>query len=272
MRIRTVVAAAVLGFWGGSAPGHEFWIDPTSFVVAPGEVIEANLRVGENLGGASYSYVPRNFTRFDLVTGQTVTAVPGRAGDTPAMTMPAPDEGLAVVVHVTRDYSLTYTEWEKFLNFTRHKDFAWAVEEHRARGLPEVKFKELYSRHAKSLIAVGAGAGADREMGLETEIVALANPYTDDLSGGFPVRVLYRGAPRADAQVELFERDNASGAVAVRLYRTDAEGVAVLEVSPGHGYLADHVVMRALEPAAPEDPVWESLWASLTFGVGGLQK
>ena len=124
--------------------------------------------------------------------------------------------------------------------------------------------RERYSRHAKSLVALGDGAGADREMGLLTEIMAEANPYTDDLSGGFPVRVLYQGAPRADVQVELFER-NAAGDVTIRLYRTDDQGRVSVDVTPGHFYLVDSVVMRELEVTEDKDPAWESLWASLTF-------
>ena len=258
--------AAALALAVTPAAAHEFWIDPLDFTIAPGETLTANIRVGEDLRGASYSYVPRNFIRFEIVSGDAVIEVQGRAGDTPALNMPAPDEGLAVIVHATKDYMLTYTEWQKFLNFAKHKDFEWAVEEHRKRGLSEERFKERYSRHAKSLVAVGDGAGSDREVGLLTEIVVLANPYTDDVSGGVPVSVLYQGAPRAGAQVELFERD-AAGDVTVRLFETDAEGVAVLDVKPGHSYLADHVVLRPMTPDAADGPVWESLWASVTFEV-----
>ena len=113
---------------------------------------------------------------------------------------------------------------------------------------------------------MGDGAGADAEVGLVTEIVAEANPYTDDMSGGFPIRVLYNGAPRADAQVELFARPP-SGEVEVSLHRTDADGRVTLPVRPGYSYLADAVVLRPMEPQAEKDPVWESLWASLTFAV-----
>lgn len=264
--ISKLLGAAALAMLGGFADAHEFWIDPVDFTVESGGTLEANLRVGQNLSGASYAYVPRNFTRFDIVMDDVVTEVTGRAGDMPALNMSAPADGLAVVAHVTRDYTLTYTEWQKFLDFAKHKDFEALIDVHRARGLPETRFVERYSRHAKSLIAVGAGRGSDREVGLVTEIVALANPYVDDLSSGMPLRVLYNGAVRADAQVELFERAP-GGEVSIRLYRTDAEGVARVDVVPGHSYLADHVVMRAIEPEAAGGPVWESLWASLTFEV-----
>ena len=55
--------------------------------------------------------------------------------------------------------------------------------------------------------------------------------------------------------------------VTVTLHRTDAEGRAVLPVEPGHVYLADNVTLLPLEQDSSGDPVWHSLWASLTFAV-----
>ncbi|MDU8910441.1 DUF4198 domain-containing protein [Aestuariicoccus sp. MJ-SS9] len=265
--MKAILGAAALVLAGAiPALAHEFWIEPENYEVAADAPLTAALRVGENMKGSAYAYVPPNFRRFDLVMGDMVVPVEGRAGDRPALNMAAPAEGLAVVVHQTRDYLLTYRDWAKFENFTTHKDFAWAMARHDERGLPRTDFREQYSRYGKALIAVGTGAGADREVGLLTEIVAEANPYTDDLSGGFPVQVLYEGAPRADTQIELFEKAP-DGTVEATLHRTDAEGRAVLPVKPGHEYLVDSVVMREMEPASDTDPVWESLWASLTFKV-----
>ncbi|WP_417524395.1 DUF4198 domain-containing protein [Marinovum sp.] len=248
------------------AAAHEFYIDALAWEVPSNSQLIANLRVGEDFEGPAYSYFPPRIQRFDILMGDNTYPVEGRAGDRPALRMATPENGLAVVVHVTNDTTLTYSDWELFQRFVTHKDWAGLIADHQARGLPETGFRENYSRYGKALIAVGDGAGADREAGLQTEIVALANPYTDDLSDGLPVRVLYQGAPRGDAQVELFAK-SPEGEVTVSLLRTDAEGVAVLPVSPGHVYLADAVVVRPLEPATAEDPVWESLWASLTFKV-----
>jgi len=38
-------------------------------------------------------------------------------------------------------------------------------------------------------------------------------------------------------------------------------------VRPGYAYLADAVVLRPLVPDTDKGPVWESLWASLSFAV-----
>ncbi|WP_292284743.1 DUF4198 domain-containing protein [Marivita sp.] len=249
-----------------TATAHEFWIEPGAYQVETGATMVAHLRVGENFGGIEQSYLPRNFERFDRRCGDMQSEVPGRAGDRPAMSMEAPGDGLCVIIHQTRDYSLTYREWQKFVNFVEHKDFEAVLDEHLSRGLPRDGFRERYSRFAKSLIAVGDGAGADIEAGMRTEIVAEANPYTDPLDDGFPVRVLFNGEPRADAQVELFAK-SADGAVEITLHRTDMDGRVNLPVRPGMSYLADAVLLLPLSPQTDTAPVWESLWASLTFAV-----
>lgn len=251
------------------AASHEFWISPHNYTIGPEDQLVADIRVGPNFSGPPYPYIPQLIERFGLVTGESETPVGGRAGDLPAMSFAPPEEGLAVIVHQTTDDLAIYSnaeEYAEFEEFARQKGFPWAIEEHAERGLPETGFAERYSRYAKSLVAIGHGRGSDRATGLLTEIVAEANPYTDDLSAGLPVRALYRNAPRADAQIEVFARD-AVGRIRIARYRTDALGRATVPVEPGTEYLLDSVVMRAVTPRGESDPVWESLWASLTFRI-----
>lgn len=238
-----------------------------NYIVEPGENVIADLRVGQGFEGSSFSYIPANFVRFELISGKDVRAVEGRIGDRPALDVAGLPAGLWVVVHETSDSRLTYQEWGKFTGFVDHKDLTGTLKNHIARGLPQSGFREQYRRFAKSLIAVGDGIGSDREVGLRTEIVAGVNPYTDNLINGLPVLVLYEGAPRSDVQVEIFDRDSA-GEVTISTTRTDAAGRAVIPVEPGHEYNIDAVVMLPLEVGDPAtEPVWESLWAGLTFAV-----
>lgn len=230
----------------------------------------ADIRVGQNFIGSTYSYFPSGFRLFDLALGDLVTPVEGRAGDVPAAQVAPLGEGLNILIHETKDLTLRYSEWEKFVGFVEHKDFKGALEAHKARGLPETGFVEAYSRYAKALIGVGAGDGADRAFGLETEFVALSNPYTEALSDGFEALLLYQGAPRGNVQVELF--DSVAGEKPVqRFFRTDAAGHVRVPVEPGHMYMLDAVVLREPDPdlAEARGAVWESLWANLTFAVPG---
>lgn len=249
----------------GNATAHEFWIEAEDYQVPSQGQIVANLKNGQNFEGTTLSYFTRSFTRFDIVQGATGVAVEGRMGDRPALNMQAPFDGLQVVAYETTPAFVTYREWEKFVKFADHKDFPNIAERHAANGFPDVPFKERYTRHAKALIAVGDGSGADRAVGMKTEFVALTNPYDPGFDGTMQVQVLLNGEPRAGAQVEVFDRP-AQGVVVVTLHRTNAAGVANIRVAPGHSYLFDAVVLEPIV-ASDDDAVWETFWAALTFGV-----
>ena len=269
--IKSLLAFAALCIPAGWAQAHEFWIDAEAWRVPAGAPVVATFRNGEEMVGSGLSYIPARSARLDMVVGGATRPVPARVGDNPAVAVDGLPEGLVVLVHETAPQSLTYrpkddrTGWERFVGFAEHKAFDGAIEAHRARGLPEEGVTERYTRFAKALVAVGDGAGADAPTGLRTEIVAEANPYVDDVSQGLPVRVLLDGAPRADAQVELFARAP-DGTVTITTQRTDAEGRAVLAVRPGHAYLADAVAIEPLDPEA-DGAMWHTLWAALTFAV-----
>lgn len=264
MNLSRFVLTLWCAIYASSATAHEFWIEPGQYLLAPGDQMMADLKNGENLEGTTLSYLPRNFTRFDVVQGDSLRPVEGRLGDRPALNIPAPSQGLVTVVHETTPSFVTYTEWAKFSAFADHKDFQDIKARHAANGFPDVPFKERYTRHAKALIAVGDGAGADRAVGLKTEFVALTNPYAKDFTGTMRVQVLLDGAPRAHAQVEVFER-NADRDVVVTLHRTDASGLASIPVRSGHTYLFDAVVLAPI--IGDDQAVWDTYWAALTFAV-----
>ncbi|ABG32267.1 DUF4198 domain-containing protein [Roseobacter denitrificans] len=252
----------------GPVFSHEFWIEPQQYQVESGAAVHADLKNGENFKGITLAWFENRFTRFETVSGDVVRPVTGRMGDTPALQMSDHPDGLLIVLHETSAATLTYRDWDRFLKFAAHKDFSAAARMHDDRGWPRAGFRESYTRHVKSLIAVGHGRGADRPFGLATEFTALTNPYDADFDGQMRVRLTYDGAPRPDAQVEVFERD-AAGNVAVSLLRTDAQGLATVPVKPGHDYLFDAVVLRPspLAGSTEQAPVWETLWAALTFSV-----
>ncbi|MEO0485560.1 MAG: DUF4198 domain-containing protein [Pseudomonadota bacterium] len=259
--MRRLALALATALIAGPAAAHEFWIAPLSYGVGPGDALTANIRVGESFKGNAQSYFGRRTERFDIVMGDQVFGPEATLGDRPVLNRAVDGEGLAIVVFETGDSRLTYREWEKFVAFVDHKAFPGALERHVARGLPDSGFVETYRRYAKSLIAVGSGAGADRAVGLDTEIVALANPYTDAITE-MPVRVTLYGAPRVGAQVEVYEKAP-DEAVSVMLFTTDADGVATIPVQAGHEYMVDAVALEEREG----DAAWHTMWANLTFAV-----
>lgn len=266
----TLFVAACIACFAVSAKAHEFWIDPLKYQIAPGDNVVADLRIGTEFVGATQSYIPRNFKRFQAVQNGKAADVPGVVGDRPAAKFAAKEDGLMVLVHQTTNLSLTWETWEKFESFVRHKDSDWVLDEHLAKGLAKEGVREIYSRYAKSLIAVGSGKGKDVVSGMPTEIIALENPYTDNMADGFTVGVLYKGKPRKLTQVEVFERA-ANGAIRIFTVKTNAKGTAVVPVVAGRQYMLDSVVLRRplSQPTTAKPYAWESLWANLTFEVPG---
>ncbi len=263
-----VLATTLLTSLGSPLPAHEFWISPERYQIAPGEAIIAELRVGENLSGAGYPYIPARANQHYILQNGVAIDPGTRMGDRPALDKVLETPGLAIIVHETADSILTYRDWKKFAKFTTTKDLGWAQELHIERGLPETGFRESYRRYGKALVGVGQATGSDQMLGLLTEVVALANPYTDTINGRMPLQVFAYGVPRVDAQVEVFARDP-EGEVTVTQYRTDSEGKVSVPVTPDTEYLIDSVLMEKRSPSEDGKPVWHSIWASLSFKVPG---
>lgn len=249
------------------AHAHELWIDPTEYQPALGQPIVAEIFNGQNFAGNHLVYLPRFFDRFEIIAANAQALVKSRLGNRPALNQPSLGDGLHIIVFQSRPDTLNYATFEKFEAFALHKDFADIKTRHTARGLATERFDEVYTRFSKSLVGVGGAQGADRRVGLETELVALENPYTDNSADGVDVQLFYQDAIRANAQIELFEKAP-DGTVHVTLHRTDAQGRATLPVKPGHTYMADAVVLRAPHARhAKRNAVWETLWANLTFQI-----
>lgn len=246
------------------ALSHEFWIEPQKYQVESDMPVIADLRSGQNFAGPKLVYFARRTHRFDVTLGDHSTPYQGRMGDLPALQIDQMDDGLLIISHETVPEILTYDTWEKFETFADHKGFADIDQKHQLRSLPRQGFTESYSRHAKALVSIGTGTGSDRLLGLETEFLAYANPYTDNLEQGFVLQLFYQGKVRSHAQIEVYERAG-DNAVTVSKLHTDAQGLANIPVKPGFTYLVDAVVLR---PAADDvEQVWETLWAALTFAV-----
>ncbi len=262
------ILALILAIVTTPVAAHELWIEPLAYQIGADQRLEANIVNGEEFEGVILSFLPRNIENFVVFAGETAKRVDGRPGDKPALNQAPLAEGLNIIAYQARVATLNYANWEKFQKFVDHKDLGDIRPLHDARGLPEGDFDEVYGRYSKSLIGVSDAVGSDRRIGLETELVALTNPYTDDLSDGMRVQLHYRNELRGNEQIEVFEKAPDEN-VTITLYRTDENGIGIFPVKPGHSYMVDAVVLR--EPsealAAETGAVWQTLWANLTFAV-----
>ncbi|MDP2081595.1 MAG: DUF4198 domain-containing protein [Pseudotabrizicola sp.] len=261
--LKQLVLTTAWAFCATGVQAHEFWVEPQPFQVLVGEQLQLDLRVGQMLEGRSYPYLSHKFARFTVDDATHINPLAGNEGDIPAMTYQADTPGLHVISYHALPERLTYDSFADFAAFLEEEGLAEVILRHRARGLLETGFSEGYSRNAKALVQVGAPeqGQTDRVAGLPFELVALENPYAaqDQLH----VRLLWQGAPFADAQVTLFHRPT-SGEVTRQIFRTDAGGGALIPFTASGTYLLSAVHME--ERPAESGEVWHSTWASLSFG------
>lgn len=159
-----------------AALAHEFWLSAQEYQLPKGGQIVAELRVGQNFKGSGHAYLPRNTADFFLLMPTGKTEITPRLGDRPAVSLAAPEKGLAVIVHETTDRRVYYQKPDKFLSFVKNKGLGSVLAREKALTTPDTTFSESYRRYAKSLIAIGPGQGADQVTGLETEFVPSAIP------------------------------------------------------------------------------------------------
>jgi len=259
---------AIVGTMLAASPvcAHEFWIEPHEFRVTPEAEIAADLRVGQDFKGDAFPYIPSRFAAFRLHDRLGETDVDGIAGDLPALALTPRTQGLSIFTYVSGGERIRFSDWEKFASYLALEGLDAIPALHDARGLPRDDISEIYTRCAKTLVAVGgASKDEDRATGMRLELVAGQNPQTLSPGAEMSFTLMWEGEPLADTQVALFRKAQDGGAGTRTLTRTDENGRASFTLPAQGAYMAASVHM--IEAPADRNADWQSYWASLTFGV-----
>jgi len=242
---------------------HEMWLDTTTFQQSVGKDIQISLKNGQMFQGAGLSYFKSRFSDFYYISNNKKHEIESRMGDTPAATISTDINGLLTAIYVSKKSTINYKSMDKFANFASEKGEDWVIQKHAELKFPVNNFKEEYYRFSKILIGVGDANGSDKNVGLKHELVALTNPYLISSSNEFFVQLLFNKEPQKNRQITIFERDVENG-VSILTILTDSNGIGKFEVTEGHDYLVDNVILELSDN--PEDDIfWKSYWAALTF-------
>ncbi|MCZ4289039.1 DUF4198 domain-containing protein [Hoeflea alexandrii] len=262
------LAWALVGAVLAASPvsAHEFWIEPHDFAITGDVKIEADLRVGQDFKGDAFPYVPSRFAAFKLHDRLGDTDVEGVTGDFPALNLAPRAEGLAIFTYVSSGDRIRFRDWEKFAAYLDLEGLNTIPARHDARGLPRDDISEIYTRCAKTLVAVGdAWDDTDRATSMRLELVAGENPLTLKPGTEMSFTLLWESKPLADTQVALFQKGQ-DGTAGTRTHaRTDSSGRVSFTIPASGVYLAASVHM--IEAPVDRNADWQSYWASLTFGV-----
>ena len=256
-----LLAAIVVCATSGAARAHDFWIEPSEFRPQPGTRVDLRLRVGEHFRGDPVPLNPLRVKDFVLVTGAGSQPIAGRLGAEPAGAVEVGQAGIAVVGYrsLPQRVELAAADFERYLGT---EGLEGVIRARAARGESAAPGREIFSRAAKALLAVGDGrpaSGHDRVLGFTLELIPERSPYALGVGDELPVVLRYEGKPLAGALVMAL---HASGETLAAI-RSDASGRVRVPLSRGGAWLVKAVHM--VPAPAGTDADWESIWASLTF-------
>jgi uncharacterized GH25 family protein len=257
---------AVCALWAPALQAHNFWIELSTFTPAAGQRVILRLRVGQELKGDPVPRDPSLIKRFVMVGPAGEAPIPGVPNTEPAGFPVFPAPGLYTVVYDSSRYAVALAA-AKFEAYLKEEGLEKIVALRARQGKSAAAAKEVFSRCAKALVAVGGASsrdpGYDRVLGQRLELVAEKNPYALAGGGELPVRLLYEGKPLAGALVMALQRDRPDNLPGKVMARTDARGRVTLKLDRPGFWLVKAVNMIPAPPDAGAD--WESFWASLTL-------
>lgn len=247
------------------AAAHEFWIEPENFRPPVGKPVDVRLMIGQDFRGDSAIYLPEAFERFVTISARGQQKVSGLPGDDPAARLTPAEAGLMFIVYQSAHYELKM-EAKAFDRYLAMEGLEGIRALRAQRGEQDKPSREIYSRFAKSLIAVGGrddGLDARRPVGLRLEIVPLTPIYRLKPNQPLELQLLYENRPLANTQVLALSKTKPRMRL---LQRTDANGRARIVLPHADVWLLSAVHMIPAANGAAAD--WESFWASLTFDTG----
>ena len=266
--MRRMLLAATAGLIAFPALAHDFWIQPQSFWVRPGERVPMVLLVGHGTA-RQRSTIPAN--RFTLFRASGANGVANRLGE---MTVGgATDATLAFdapgtyVVFFSTSAVPSELPAPRFNEYASAEGLSLVLSQRAANRTSNRPGRELYSRRGKAIIQVGMPGSAaqpqvTRPVGLGLEIVPLSNPYSLGKATQMTVQILYQGRPLPGALVKL--NNLAADAKPVEVHRSDVAGRATFQARRAGRWQFNVVWSQPLANNPTAD--YLTTFSSLTFG------
>ena len=245
-----------------SCLGHDTWLSPSRYSADAGQAITFDLTSGMEFPKLDAAVKPERVAKAGFrVASKSGELKEFKAGEHALrFEREFGADGVATVwlQLSAKDIELTDDDVAHYLEEIRAPEEierAWAAQKGKQ------KWKELYTKCAKTFVAVGNAANDDswREpVGLSLELVPLQNPTTIRAGDSAKFKLLSNNKPVSNAALALH-----SGGGNPTYVNTDAEGVATLQFEKAGPALITNV---QLQPPQGDKP-WESDFTTATFEV-----
>jgi uncharacterized GH25 family protein len=267
---RTLLLVAALVLSAGSLAAHDLFLKLATYFLPPDTAVSALLLNGTFT--KSENAVARDrFADLTLVGpgGRNTldTTALSAQGDTTRLRFRTGAAGTYVVGLSVRPREIALTG-EQFNGYLKEEGIDEMLSERTRTGALGEAAKERYAKHVKAILQVGETRSEQYAtvLGYTAEIVPLENPYGVRRGGSLRFRCLVGGKPMEGLMLLAGGLTPAGREIPESRGRTDADGVARVQLSSAGRWYVKFIRMRHA-PELGSGITHESQWATLTFEV-----
>ncbi len=258
--IRLLLLPLALSFVSASA--HETWLAPASFAPEPGTQVTFSLTSGMKFPALEHAIRPERIriARFRQGTLETDLGSSSSARSALQFQAAFPAAGFVAAWVTLEPRTLELTD-AKVREYFAEINASPEIRDHWAQRKGRRKWKETYTKHAKTFLRVGDAppdASWEKPVGLLLEFVPLQNPVTLKVGEHAGFLLLENGNPLRNCAVGLLFEGNPKR----QFQTTDAEGRVTFELARPGQALFYAVQLRA------NGEEWQSDFTTLTLSVG----
>lgn len=250
---------------GSLAYAHEFWLEPTKFLLKKNEQFLINMMVGEDYQGEHSNGHKYKILQLDHFAGTTKedirTKVTGDSMSRVSLSFATSGNHLVAFANTSKFIEL---EALKFNDYLRSEGLDAVLRMREQRGDTMKAGTERYQRCVKTLVQV-AGKSDDTyriNTGMPLEIIPGSNPYSISATGRVTFKILFKNAPLSNALVLAWHAKD--GRTTHTKLRSNGKGEVTFPLERSGKWMISSVHMIPNVNQAESD--WQSYWGSYTFG------
>lgn len=265
--VRRIVPAFAISVWfltPATALPHDTWILPSSPKVSPGQAVSFDLTSGMAFPANDVGVRPDRLVKASMRLSDEVSDLARQAEGKKALRLGMqPSKGGVAAVWIESKPRALELKPEQVREYLTEIG-AWESVGKKWESAGKARFRESYTKHAKTYVRVGQPDEDDswtRPVGMDLELVPEKDPTLLVVGQEFPVRLLQNGQPVPNLAVGLLAAKAKHGS----LLKTDSEGRVRIRFQRGGWWL---IRATMLQPSSTADLDWETRFTTLTVFVG----
>jgi uncharacterized GH25 family protein len=264
LRLKCTIVLAFVFAFAVAASAHDTWLVARRSAVQVGQVIHLDLTSGMAFPNLDYAIKPDRVgvARYRL-NGRTVEVRDFVSGPKSLRLRATPAaSGVAIFWVELKPKSLELTE-KLVEEYFDEINASAAIREQWAKGGPKKRWREIYTKHAKTFVGVGDASKDNswsQPVGMALEMVPEKNPTALRSGDDFSIKVLKNGIEFGDFSIGMICQGDAKAS----FQKTDAQGQATFRLARAGNCLFTGTDLR---PSTKPNTEWESDFSTLAIEV-----